>query len=218
MFDFPKSTLFDRRIPKTKFYEHLQVNNKLEQMFIKEIDKIIWKYKLSPDTLNIDSGNYISEIELLEVRLRQEKVSHNIIEQIDREIPYHIVFIINYANKYQLWVSYKEQHKNREGKFKVDTYFKTDWIKQENLELKIEGLNLDQVYESFIQQIGQDQIIVDKDEGLKRAVEQSKERDKLKRKIHLMEKKIAKEKQFKKQVSMVSELRQLKAQLDGEQP
>src|SRR5690625_1348158 len=153
MFDFPKSTLFDRRIPKTKFYEHLQVNNKLEQMFIKEIDKIVWKYKLSPDTLNIDSGNYINEIELLEVRLKQEKVSHNIIEQIDREIPYHIVFIINYANKYQLWVSYKERHKNREGKFKVDTYFKTDWIKQENLKLKIEGLNLDQVYESFIQQI-----------------------------------------------------------------
>src|SRR5699024_12072734 len=118
MFDFPKSTLFDRRIPKYKFYEHLQVNNKLEQMFIKEIDKIVWKYKLSPETLNIASGKHVNEIEILEVWLKQEKISHNIIEQIDREIPYHIVFIINYEYKYQLWISYKEQNKIKEGKFK----------------------------------------------------------------------------------------------------
>lgn len=215
MFNFPHSTIFDRKIPKVKFYEHLQANNKLEKMFIKEIEKIVWKYKLSPETVNITTGKNVREIEFLEVNLKQEKVSHKLIEQIDREIPYHIVFIIKYQNKYQLWISYKEQHKNNEDKFKVDTYFKTDWLNANDVDLKIEGLNLDQVYESFIQQIGKDNIIVDESEDLKKAVEQSKEKEKLKRQILSLEKKIGKQKQFKRQVSMMKELRQLKKRLNN---
>ncbi|MFB9974351.1 DUF4391 domain-containing protein [Allobacillus sp. SKP2-8] len=216
MFNFPESTLFDRRIPKKKFYEHLQVNTKLEQLFVKEIDKIVWKYKLSLDTVNINAGKNVNEIEILEVHLKQDKVSQKIIEQIDREIPYHIVFLIEHGFMCQLWVSYKERHKNDEGRFKVNTYFKTDWMKKEELSLKIEGLNLDQVYESFIKQIGKGQIEINEEVTLEEAINNSKEKEKLKRQIQSLEKKIAKEKQFKKQVSMMSELRQLKERFDNE--
>jgi hypothetical protein len=43
--------------------------------------------------------------------------------------------------------SYKEESKSREGKFKVDSYYISEWINCDRLSLKIEGLNLDKVYE-----------------------------------------------------------------------
>ena len=49
----------------------------------------------------------------------------------------------------QLWIAYKEAARNREAKFKVDRYYKSDWKPIDELNLTLEGLNLDQVYEIF---------------------------------------------------------------------
>ena len=127
MLDFPKSTVFNKRIPKKKFYEKLSVSSNLEQQFMKEIDTIYWKNKLSPETLNISAGTNVTEIEVFEITLKEQSISKNIIEVIDREIPYYLVFVLRHKDLGQIWISFKEDSKSREGKFKVDSYYKTDW-------------------------------------------------------------------------------------------
>ena len=67
MIEFPKSTFYNKRVPKQKFYSKLRITGNLEKLFIKEIDSIIWKYKLSSETLNISVGTYVTEIELFEI-------------------------------------------------------------------------------------------------------------------------------------------------------
>ena len=40
--------------------------------------------------------------------------------------------------------------------FKVDRYYSTDWLDEDDLPVHLEGLTLDAVYENFVRQIAGD--------------------------------------------------------------
>lgn len=215
MLNLPSSTVFNRRIPKQKFYENLKPSNKIVGLFTDQIDTIHWAYKLAPDTLNIEAGADTAEIQVMEIRLKTENLDEGLIALIDREIPYHLVFLVRYQDYAQLWIAYKEDAKNREGKFKVHRYYKTDWVPQEKLTLKLEGLNLDQIYESFLRQIAGDNLLKhdNESEDLRVTIERSNQADRLKKAIAKLESKIEKEKQYNRQVELMGELRKLRLEL-----
>jgi len=213
MLNFPKTTEFNKRIPKQKFYNKLKVSSTLEQQFVKEIETIYWKNKLSADTLNVSAGNAVKEIEIIEINLRQQNISKNIIEIIDREIPYHIVFVLKYKGLAQIYISFKEDSKNRENKFKVNSYFKTEWLNYEGLSLEIIGLTLDKIYENFIIQVAGDRLQVENGKDIKEAVLKTKEKELLESLTISLENKIKNEKQYNFQVKLAGELRKVKKQL-----
>ena len=213
MLDFPKSTIFNKRIAKQKVYDGLKISTSFEKQIIKEIDTIYWKNKLSSDTLNISEGKYVNEIEIFEITLKGDTISKNLIEFLDREIPYHIVKKKKKGDLGQIWVSLKEYNKNREGKFKVDTYFITCWLRYEDLSLKIDGLNLDKVYENFILQVSNGKIQIDDGENIKDAVDNAKMIEKLEKEEKRIDTRIRNEKQFNQQVQLMRELRNVKAKL-----
>ncbi len=213
MLDFPPSTVFNKWVPKKKFYENLSISSRIEKQFVTEIESVYWTHKLSPETLNVNPGIRVTEIEVFEVNLKEQQVSDNLIATIDREIPYHLVFVLRYSGKAQLMISYKEESKSREDKFKVDSYYRTDWIDYEKLTLRIEGLDLDRIYENFISQIAGDALNIEKAEDIRDAVMIAKEIDSLETYIAKLEKKIQKEKQFNLKVKFNQELRKAKEKL-----
>ena len=213
MLNFPKTTEFNKRIPKQKFYNKLKVSSTLEQQFVKEIETIYWKNKLSAETLNVSSGTAVKEIEIIEINLRQQNISKNIIEIIDREIPYHIVFVLKYKDLAQIYISFKEDSKNRENKFKVNSYFKTEWLNYEELSIEIIGLTLDKIYENFIIQVAGDRLQVENGKDIKEAVLKAKEKELLGSLTISLENKIKNEKQYNFQVKLAGELRKVKKQL-----
>ena len=56
MLNLPSSTEFGRRVPKQKFYEHLDVSPEVKRLFIDQIKLITWANKLSPQTMNLGAG------------------------------------------------------------------------------------------------------------------------------------------------------------------
>ncbi len=213
MLDFPPSTVFNKWVPKKKFYENLSISSRIEKQFVTEIESVYWTHKLSPETLNVSPGTRVTEIEVFEVNLKEQQVSDNLIATIDREIPYHLVFVLRYSGKAQLIISYKEESKSREDKFKVDSYYRTDWTDYDKLTLSIEGLDLDRIYENFISQIAGDALNIEKAEDIRDAVMIAKERDRLETYITKLEAKIRKEKQFNFQLELNQELRKAKEKL-----
>ena len=79
---------------------------------------------------------------------------------MDKEIPYHIIFLIGVREEnIRLWTAYKEKAGSGPNAFKVDTYYHTDWRLEDQLGLKLEGLNMDAVYENYVRQIAGDALI-----------------------------------------------------------
>ena len=214
MINLPKSTEFNKRIPKQKFYEKLNVTPALKRSFIDQIKIVIWRNKIAESTINIAPGKTVTEIEIFEIQLNSSELDTDVLKLIDKEIPYHIVFILSFDGKYQAWTAYKEEAASGNSAFKVDTYYHTEWLEEEKLPLKADGLDIDRVYESFVRQIAGDALKNVNDESLKESVEREKKREQLKKQIAALEAKIRKEKQFNKQVEMNGRLKRLKKELE----
>lgn len=215
MIGLPRSTEFDRRIPKQKFYENLTVSPALKRVFIDQIKVIYWRNKIAMTTMNLAAGETVTEIELFEVKLNEQKLDESVLRQIDKEIPYHIVFLLEYEGKYQAWAAYKEATISGNNAFKVGTYYHTKWLTESELPLKVDGLNVDKVYENFVRQIAGDALQTDGNETLKESVEQDERRQQLKKQIASLQDKLRKEKQLNKQVQLNTNLKKLRKELEG---
>jgi len=214
MIELPQTTAFNRRIPKQKFYENLSVTAELKRIFVAQINVIYWRNKISPGTVNIAPGETVSEIEVIEIRLNQGGLDKRVLQLIDREIPYHILFLLMYAEQVQAWIGYKEQSQGGTKAFKQGTYFNTEWMSANELSLRLDGLNMDALYEGFIRQIAKGRL-EDKPGGdLKDAVARDEKRQKLQKEIAALENKVRREKQFNKQVELNSELKRLRKELE----
>ena len=158
MFDFPASTEFGKRIPKQKFYENIDITPTLKRVFVEQIRLIYWRNKLATTTLNLAAGEAVKEIEVFEVRLNAPQLDEAVLRQIDKEIPYHILFILTYDGKAQAWIGYKEAAAFGGNAFKVSRYYHTDWVSEDELQFRVGGLTMDAVYENLVRQIAGESI------------------------------------------------------------
>lgn len=216
MIGLPKTTEFNKRIPKQKFYENMDISPALKKIFVEQVRIIYWKNKIAASTTNLAAGTDVMELEVFEVRLSSPVLDDSLLRQIDKEIPYHILFLLEYQGKYQAWIGYKEAAASGNKAFKVNEYYHTEWLVEDELPLKLEGLNVDAVYENFVRQIAGDKLKTEAaGESLKESVARDEQKQALQKQIATLQAKIRKEKQLNKQMQMNTELKKLKKELEA---
>lgn len=202
MIGLPKSTEFNKRIPKQKFYENMEISPVIKQIFVEQIKMIYWRNKIAVSTTNLATGHDVTEIEVIEIRLNHSELDERVLRQIDREIPYHILFLLEYEGKYQAWIGYKEITTSGNKRVKVGKYYHSDWRLEEELHLWLEGLNIDTIYENLVRQIAGDKLKkVTPDESLKESITKDEKKEQL-------------EKQLNKQIELNTEVKKLKKELE----
>lgn len=214
MLGFPASTEFNKKIPKQKFYDNLDISPALRRVFVDQIRLVYWRNKLAASTLNIATGEAVTEIEVFEVRLNDPQLDEAVLKQIDKEIPYHILFVLTCNGKAQAWIGYKEAASSGSNAFKVSRYYHTDWMPEDELHLHIDSLNMDAVYESLVRQIAGDKLQTDSGESLKESVERDEKKKQLEKQISTLENKMKKEKQLNRRMEMNTELKKIKKVLN----
>ena len=214
MFGFPASTEFGKRIPKQKFYENIGITPTLKRIFVEQIHLIFWRNKLAATTLNLIEGEVVKEIEVFELRINIPQLDEAVLYQIDKEIPYHILFILTCKGRAQAWIGYKEASVSGNNAFKVKRYFHTEWVPERELQFRIDGLSMDAVYESIMLQIAGDALQVDTGENLKAFIERDEKRRQLEKQITALESKMRKEKQLNRRTEINAELKKLRKELN----
>lgn len=213
MLGLPETTEFNRRIPKQKFYENLAVTPAFKRIFTEQIRSIWWRNKIAATTVNSAPGKAVTEIEVFELRLNQPSLDETVLLQIDREIPYHLLFLLEHGGKYQAWIGYKEAASGSSA-FRVSRYYHTGWMELEQLPPHMEGQSLDAVYENFVRQIAGDSLPPHRQESLRESVERDLRRQQLQKQITALENRIRREKQLNRQVELNAELKKRKAEME----
>lgn len=222
MLGLPKSTEYNKRVVKKKFYEKLDVNSKLRNIFITQIQSVLWSNKISPATINLPSGKAVPEIEIFVVKLTGTSLDKKVLSLLDNGIPYHSVFLLEFEGKFQAWAAYKEITAKKLGvkaggkkefTVKLGNYYHTDWFSEEKSPLKLKGLNLDSVYENLLRQIGGEPLAARKGETFKETVERDARIMKLQKRINALERKKRAEKQYNKRLKLNAEVKTLKKEL-----
>ena len=157
MLNLPSSTEFGRRVPKQKFYEHLDVSPEVKRLFIDQIKLITWANKLSPQTMNLGAGQTVTEIEVFHIRLTGRELDKRTLELMDRQIPYHILFVLERPDgQMQLRISYKEASQSGDNAFRLRQSYATEFAPPKNLTLPLDALDMDGLYASIVRAIAGD--------------------------------------------------------------
>lgn len=206
MLGLPSTTEYNKRIPKQKFYENLSVTPALKRIFAEQIQNVIWENKIAPATINIKPGKEVTEIEVFRIVLNCGTLDESALRQMDKQIPYHILFVLEYNEKYQIWIGYKEQSSG-DNAFKVNKYYHTDWLDEQSAQVTLEGFDTDRIYENLVRQIGG--IESGGDDTLGEQIADKERCEKLEKEIAKLEKLARAEKQPKKKFELVQKIKQL---------
>ena len=215
MLGLPERTEFNKRIPKQKFYEKMDVSPALKRVFVEQIRIIYWRNKLAATTMNIAAGEEVTEIEVFEVRVQEPQFDEAVLRQIDKEIPYHILFLLTCDRKEQAWIGYKEAAASGSNAFKVSRYYHTDWVPEGRLNFSIAGLNMDAVYANLVRQIAGDSLSSTQGETLQESVARDEAKQELLKKIASLEMKIRKEKQLNRKMELNAELKKIRKKMES---
>lgn len=210
---FPDSTQVGKNVPKNVFYKHLEVSTSMKRIFVNEVDRIIWAYKLAPSTLNVLDGKIVHEITVFNIDMKNMVCPKEMFIFIDKNIPRHTVFILTHAGKSCVVINYKEVCQgNTVQPFKVTKTYQSEWLYSDDLDLKIEGLNMDAIYESFVRQIAGSQIS-ELCGTLKDDIMISQEQETIRKEISILNKRIVNERQPQKKFELHKQLKELEKKL-----
>lgn len=216
MLGFPRTTEYNKRVPKQKFYENIDISPALKRAFVEQIRLIYWRNKLAASTMNVAEGKAVTEIEVLELKLYQPSLDEAVLRLIDTSLSYHILFMLEYDGRYQAWISYKEAAAGACA-FRVHRYYHSDWLEPERISLRLDGLTLDAVYEGLVRQCRELESLEcgvwSEELSLAENVANDEKKLRLQKQIAALENKMRREKQFNRQVEMNAELKRLRKEM-----
>mgnify|MGYP003980582215 CR=1 FL=1 len=198
----PQKAIVNKFIAKTKFYEKVSINSRLQKEFINKIQRITWKYKLAEDTIGISKTDKVTEIQIFEIELKEQTIPQNVLKVIDKAIPYPILYQFVYKDSTAYGITLKENNI-------AQNYYFSEWNKA--LAFDFLGVDLEKVYQKLIKAFltndakNKDDFdtIIDTDNKIKR----------LEKDIETLDNKIKKEHQFNKKVDLNKSLLEKQAQL-----
>ena len=213
MFQFPEQTAVNRVLPKTKIYDKARPTKAVRDLFVADVEQLVWRYKLSPETLRLAPADGIQEIQVFEIVLKGPDLSPRILETIDRAIPYPVFFRLCRKNHVQHAAAYKRPAQDGSAKWVSGEYYRTPWLLADNAPrppLPL-ALNLKSLYDQMLRAF----ITVPAREGepLAELVEREFRIRQLQRQLKQLENKLASEKQFNRKVAINTELRRLTGEL-----
>ena len=140
MIEFPAATAVHRRLPKEAFYKHLPLTKILKEKFVSDVDRIVVENSFTKENLNLASDAEIKEIMLLFISLKNQEFDGKVIEAIARQNPHKLVFLLSFEDQQQLAVYHNK-------------LYRTLWMDHDAITLKLQGYSLDEIWDSFIEQI-----------------------------------------------------------------
>lgn len=200
MFDLPKTSEIRKPLHKKLIYEKYaaELTGNKKDRFDTDISRMIITNEISEVSVNIKATEEVSSIFVLQVELKTKEYDDKNIVMISKLFGQKLLIILHYENKYQLAI-----YETR--------LLKSDWKNEEEILLKLTGLDLGGVWDNFVTQVSG--INVQDGNTLVEQINVEAEKEKLRKKIADLEIKARKEVQSKKKFEMVQRVNLYKERL-----
>lgn len=201
MLGLAENTRIRRIIPKKLIFEKFQkeFTGNRKASFNEDIARITITNEVSPYSLNIEEGKKVKNIFVLKLDLKKENINLANISILSKFFEQNILFLLVYEEKGKLAIY--------EGKL-----FQTDYQDIDNLQIKIEGLNLDTIWVNLVLAISGYEI--EEDRSLHEQIEVEEQRKKLLKEIKRLDKQARRESQPKKSFEMYRKIKKLEKELE----
>jgi hypothetical protein len=217
LFAYPKQAAFGRALPKKKIYEHSRANTQLKDLFVKQVEQIVWQYKLAPETINLPARPDVPEIQVFTIELKTPELAHDVLRCIDSAVQFPIIFELTHGSAgdahTQVVAAYKRPSEADASRWVLSDYFSTDWFPASAPRTTMPmALDLGGLYAQLLQRLLP--LSARAQESLAELVARVEQVSTKRREVEKAESRLAKEKQFNRKVDINATLRQLKIELE----
>lgn len=213
LISYPPKAAFGRTLPKNKIYEHSGANTRLKNLFVDQVEQIVWQFKLAPETINLPAKPGVPEIQVFSIQLKTPELDHDVLRCIDGAVQFPILFELAHDNQIEVVACYKRPNESDASKWVTSDYFSSGWLAANTPRAAMPvALDLGTLYEQLLHRLiplpprPQESLAEQVDRvGLLRAKQ---------REVDKAAARLAKEKQFNRKVEINAQLRQLKNELE----
>lgn len=214
---YPKQAEFGRTLPKKKIYEKSGANTRLRNLFAQQVEQIVWRYKLAPETINLSATPAVPEIQVFEILLKTTELHNDLLRCIDGVVQFPIIFELSQreatVRRTQVVAAYRRPSETDPSRWVISDYFKTEWMPASiNREVLPVSLDLAALYENLMRQLLP--LHPRARESLERLVSRVESAAAKRREFERVDAQLKKEKQFNRKVEINNTLRKLKMELD----
>lgn len=217
LFAYPKQAEFGRTLPKNKVYEHSGANTRLKDLFVEQVEQIVWRYKLAPETINLAAKPSVPEIQVFAIQLKTLDLHRDVLRCIDGAVQFPIIFELTKGQganaQTQVVAAYKRPGATEAASWVCSEYFESGWMLatagRSPLPL---ALDLGSLYEFLLHRLIA--ITPRSDEQLGALVVRAEQFAAKRREVDKAETRLIREKQFNRKVEANAALRALKIELE----
>lgn len=232
LYDWPRAAAFGRVIPKNKIYEHAGANTAMKDLFVREVDQIVWSHKLAPETVNLAATKQVAEIQVFRITARTATLDRDVLRAIDKAIPFPLIFEVAHDGRVRLTVAYKRPSEADSARWVVGDYFQGEWLPEDAARAPLPvALNMGALYERLLEPLvaGQTARLVpgmgeapqtpfipaeaDRPVSLEERIARAEAIKTQTREVERIKARLAREKQFNKRVAINAELRAAREEL-----
>jgi hypothetical protein len=218
LFAYPKQAEFGRVLPKNKIYEHSGANSRLKDLFVEQIDQIVWRYKLAPETINLAAKPGVPEIQVFAIQLKTPELHRDVLRCIDSAVHFPIVFELTHGQgpeaKTQRVAAYKRLSEVGSDKWVYSEYFESGWMPATAQRTPLPlALDLGRLYELILHRLVP--IPVRPHESLSDLITRSEALMAKTLEIEKTKTRLSKERQFNRKVEINAKLRQLNEEYEN---
>ena len=210
---YPKQAAFGRTLPKNKIYEHSGDNTSLKDLFVAQVEQIVWQYKLAPETINLAAKPEVPEIQVFAIQLKTPTLDFDVLRCIDGAVQFPIVFELSFDNQMQVVAAYKRPNPTHASAWMLSDYFATPWLPSNTQRAAMPlALDLAVLYEQLLLRLMP--LPARQQESLAALIARVELLTLKQREVDKTASKLAKEKQFNRKVQINTALRRLKTELE----
>lgn len=200
-------------VPKTKIYTYAKPSKRAKELFVSQVGEIRWRYKLSPETVNLPARDGVNEIQIFEIALKTPDLDVAVLQAIDKAIPFPLVFQLTHDGQVRFAVSYKRPSEADASKWVIEASFQTEPqpVDAERPPLPV-ALDLVGLYEQIVRR--HIPLAPRTGEGITEHVARFKLLEAKKKVQQQLEAQLAQEKQFNRKVDLNAAVRALNEELE----
>lgn len=208
LFSYPPQAAFGRTLPKNKLYEKAGANTRLKDLFVAQVDQIVWQYKLAPETINLPARPSVPEVQVFSIHLKVPELHLDVLRCIDGAVQFPIIFELLFEGRVQAMACHKRPSESDASQWVCSDYFAGNWQPADAARTPLPmALDLAALYESLLRQLIS--LPARPHEKLADQVQRMAKLSALQRAIEKTQAQLAKEKQFNRKVGINAQLRQL---------
>lgn len=211
---YPPQAAFGRTLPKSKLYAHSHAGTRLKNLFVQQVEQIVWQFKLAPETVNLPARPAVPEIQVFGIQLKTPELSFDVLRAIDQAVQFPIIFELAHAGRTQVVACHKRPSEADASRWVLSDYFSSGWLADhaERGAMPV-ALHLGGLYEQLLRALLP--LPARPHEALAEHVARLDELAAKQREADKTAAKLEKERQFNRKVAINADLRRLQTELEA---